>query len=163
MLERVGDADSAPAEPRPLIRSPANERAPALSPDGRWIAYVSDESGRDEVYVQAFGGSTTGRFTISTEGGREPVWARDGSELFYRTGDRLMSVPVELTDTFEAGAARELFRGDFDSDRMGTNQYYDVDLDGSRFIMSQPVGEGGPDHLHLVAGFARLLRDLDAR
>ncbi len=70
------------AAPRPLLASPFNELTPALSPDGRWIAYVSDESGRDEVYVRPFP-SLDGKWQVSTSGGNEPVWARNARELFF--------------------------------------------------------------------------------
>lgn len=152
-------AASGSAEPMPVVRTAANERAPALSPDGRWIAYVSDESGRDEVYVQAFGGDPA-RVTVSNEGGREPVWSRDGSELFYRVGDRMMAVPVRAGETFEAGAPELLFEGVFDADRMGSNQYFDVDLDGQRFLMIRPVEDGSRDHLRIISGFANRLHEL---
>lgn len=154
------DEDTRPRQ-RPLIRSPANERAPALSPDGRWIAYVSDETGDDEVYVQAFRGDPA-RVTVSTDGGREPVWARDGTELFYRSGDRMMAVPVELGRPLVAGAPEVLFEGDFKADTMGSNQYFDVNRTGSRFLMIREDSSGRPDHLHIVVDFAQLLRDREA-
>jgi len=86
-------------EPKPLLKTQFNEHTPAFSPDSRWLAYVSNESGRDEVYVIAFPGPG-GRWQISTDGGAEPVWSRDGKELFYRNGDKMMSVSVETRPTF---------------------------------------------------------------
>ena len=80
-------------EPMPFLLTPFDERSPRFSPDGRWLAYVSDESGRDEVYVQPFPGPGA-KWLVSTDGGREPVWGRDGRELFYRAGDLMMAVPL---------------------------------------------------------------------
>jgi len=82
--------------PIPFLVTESNERSPVFSPNGRWIAYASNESGRDEVYVRPYPPGTGGQILISTDGGREPVWARDGRELFYRSGNRLMAVPVEI-------------------------------------------------------------------
>ena len=85
--------------PTPLTRTPANERSPVISPDGRYVAYVSDAGGRDEVYVRETRPSE-GVWTISREGGREPLWARSGTELFYRGGGKLMRVGVQTAPTF---------------------------------------------------------------
>jgi eukaryotic-like serine/threonine-protein kinase len=76
---------------QPFLRTPFNESAPQFSPDGRWLAYVSDESGRYEIYVQLYLGPG-GKWQISTEGGTEPVWNRNLRELFYRSGDKMMAV-----------------------------------------------------------------------
>jgi eukaryotic-like serine/threonine-protein kinase len=117
----------------PFRETAANERGIALSPNDRWLAYVSDESGRDEVYVESFpqGGS---RWTVSTGGGREPVWSHDGSELFYREEQRMMAVSVRESDAgLELGAPILLFEGDYAPEIVG-NPNYDVAADG-RFVM----------------------------
>ncbi len=93
--------------PRPFLKTPFNEYAAMFSPDGRWLAYTSDESGRDEVYLMAFPGPGA-KWQISAEGGVEPLWSRDGNALFYRQGDRLMTVAVQ-SDPFEAAPPRPLF------------------------------------------------------
>jgi Tol biopolymer transport system component len=100
----------------PVLVTPFNERAPAVSPDGRWMVYVSDEAGREEVYIQAYPGPGR-RVQISTNGGREPVWSGDGRELFYRSldGRQMMVVAVEAAQTFNAGPARVLFEGAYAS------------------------------------------------
>ncbi|HEU5248358.1 MAG TPA: protein kinase, partial [Thermoanaerobaculia bacterium] len=97
---------------RPWLESPYAESAAALSPDGRWMAYVSDESGRKEVYVRPFPGAG-GRIKISSEGGAEPVWTRQGRELLYRQGNQFFSVEVRAEPGLVAGTPRVLFSGDF--------------------------------------------------
>ena len=111
----------------------ANELSPVFSPDGRWIAYVSDESGIPEVYVQPFPGPG-GKVQVSNEGGSEPRWARRGRELFYRHGREMMTVAFESTSTFVPKAPGKLFEGDFTEGHRG-HPNYDVSADGQRFLM----------------------------
>ena len=99
---------TAEGDPQLFLNTPAQDRAPAFSPDGQWLAFVSDKSGVDEIYVRPFPGPGQ-EFTISTGGGKEPVWSRDGSELFYRSAADLMVVTVDLGATFGAGTPRPLF------------------------------------------------------
>ncbi len=102
-------------------------------PDGRWLSYVSDESGRPEVYVRAFPGPG-GQWQVSTDGGTEPVWARGGNELFYRHDREMMSVAVKLSPTFAPGGPVRLFEGSYaESHRSHPND--DVARDGQRFLM----------------------------
>ncbi len=120
--------------PRPIVATNANEFTPKLSPDGRFLAYTSDESGRDEVYVRPFP-SGTGRWQISSEGGFVPLWRRDGRELFYIDNDSiLIAVPVLEDSAFATGPHKELFSthglyGD------GYTTPYDITPDGERFLM----------------------------
>ncbi len=114
-----------------LLSGPADEREPALSPDDRWIAYVADDSGRDEVYVQSFP-ALGSKVTISVDGGTEPLWSPDGKTLFYRHGYRLMAVDVEPGRLLSAGVPRILFEGPYLL-RRGRN--YDVTPDGRQFVM----------------------------
>ncbi len=81
-----------------------------FSPDGHWVAYTSNESGRLEVYVQPFPGPG-GKWMISTEGGTYPLWARNGREIFFRSDDKMMSASVETQPSFKAGTPRMLFQG----------------------------------------------------
>ena len=102
--------NSGQQKPVPYLNSQFDESNGVFSPDGRWIAYVSNESGRDEVYVQAFP-LTDEKDQISIGGGSDPEWRKDGAELFYLAADRnLMAVPVRVTgNAFEPGAAKALF------------------------------------------------------
>ena len=113
-------------------------RAESVSPDGRWAAYVSNESGRDEVYVRPHPGPG-GKFPVSTSGGIQPAWGRNG-ELFYRNGDRMMAVPVSTMPTLKIGQPKVLFEGDYELGPGGprTNSNYDVTPDGQRFLMVAP-------------------------
>ncbi len=119
--------------PSPFVATPADERGPMFSPDGRWIAYTSDESGQDEVYVQPYPGPGS-KGMVSTAGGDEPVWSVDGRELFYRSGDQMMAVSVETEPTFSVGTPQILFEGPYERG-VYSNPSYDVSPDGERFVM----------------------------
>jgi serine/threonine-protein kinase len=143
-------------EMRPFRDTPANEWGPDISPDGRWVAYTSDMSGRYEVYVQAFpsGGRT---WTISTEGGEEPIWSPGGNELFYRNGDKWMAVPVSLGAQFSAGKPRELFRGLFPN---VWERSYDVGPGARRFLLLRSMAaEGQPQQPQLVLNWFEELKE----
>jgi Tol biopolymer transport system component len=127
VLSRSGDG-----EPRPFEPSQFNEDTPAFSPDGRWLAFVSDESGRVEVYVRPYPGPGE-KYSISTGGGSEPVWAHSGRELFFRNGDEIMAVDIRTTPTFSASRPRLLFTGGFA--RMAGHTNYDVSPDDQNFVM----------------------------
>ena len=122
-------------ERSPWLSTPNDERAPVLSPNGRWLAYVSDEEGPDEVFVAAFPGPR-GAIKVSSEGGREPLWSRDGRELFYRDGLRMMSVSVQTSGPLSPQRPKILFEGNYARDSNG-NPNYDVSLDGQRFVMAR--------------------------
>ena len=135
-LERKEDGSR--WEPHAFLLTSFRERAPKLSPDGRFIAYVSDESGQDEVYVLPFpeGGSRT---TVSNNGGRQARWSRDGKELFYVEGGTLMAVPVEASPRLSVGSVTRLF----EHASLAAGLYiaqYDVSADGERFLLAEPVG-----------------------
>ena len=124
---------------RPFVKTQANETAPRFSPDGHWMAYTSDESGRWEVYVQPYPGPG-GKWQVSTEGGTEPVWNPAGRELFYRFGDRMMAVPVTLQPAFSAGKPVVLFGGPWLPSPL-TSANYDVSSDGKHFLMLKPADQ----------------------
>ena len=149
MLQLDGDR-----KPRPLFHGPFNETQPRISPNGRWLAYVSDESGREEVYVVPFPGSG-GRWPISTDGGSRPLWARNGRELFYRSGDRTMAVTVTSDATFSATRPRFLFEAKAISYLWLS---WDVTPDGD-FLMIEP-GESDtpPTQINVVLNWLQEVR-----
>jgi serine/threonine-protein kinase len=121
--------------PRPILAGPSRDGGVSLSPSGRWMAYSSNESGRFEVYVRPFPESG-GKWQLSTEGGKGPVWSRDGREIFFTDGNRMMVVPVEIEPTFSHGVARRLFELEFHRG-YGPWPDYDASPDGKRFLMFQ--------------------------
>jgi serine/threonine-protein kinase len=147
--------------PEPLITTPFQDRAPVFSPDGRWIAYVSNKSGRDEVFVLPYPGPGP-ESTVSTAGGREPVWSRDGTELFYRSEEQLMVVDVELGVGFRAGTPRPLFGDVYDRDpgAGGGIANYDVTAEGERFVMVRRDASAQAEKVVVVLNWAEELRRL---
>jgi dipeptidyl aminopeptidase/acylaminoacyl peptidase len=135
----VADLHGGPAES--FSKEKAPEGSPKFSPDGRWLAYCSAESGKPQVYVQAFPGPGP-KIQVSNEGGTDPVWKRKGGELFYRNGDSMMAVNVSAAPTFTAGRPQELWKSHYShgmSSSCGppgaTSSNYDVTADGKRFLM----------------------------
>ena len=126
-------------KPQPVLQTLFNEGRACFSPDGHWIAYQSNESGRGEVYVISFHG-VPGKWQVSTRGGGDPCWSPDGHELYYLTPDQvLMTVPVTATPTFQPGTPQELFRVRVET---GTRRnVYCVAPDNKRFLFQLPVGE----------------------
>ena len=122
----------------PVVQTPAEEAEPVISPDGRWLAYLSDESGKDEVYVAPFPGPG-GKYQVSVNGGERPRWRRDGKELFYLgEDDKLMSAEIRVKGTsLEVGAVKPLFQTR--PQRLG--MIYDVSGDGQRFLVNSSVVE----------------------
>jgi len=129
-------------KPRAVVKTPIAEDNPRLSPDGHWLAYVSSESGRFEVIVQSFP-DAGGRTQISTSGGIEPVWSRDGRELFYLNGDAMMAVEIRTSPTFSAGTPRMLYEGRYVLSPNGVASY-DMSADGQRFLRVQPMHPDPP-------------------
>jgi serine/threonine-protein kinase len=127
-----------------LLQTPFDEQEGTISPDGRWIAYESDSSGRNEIYVRPFPAIASGQSQVSTAGGRRPLWARDGQELFYLASSSgptstLMRVPVEARNTvWSAGTPVVLFQGRYFTGSQGRT--YDVSPDGRRFLMIKEAG-----------------------
>ena len=139
-------------EPQPvaLLQSPFNEDDARCSPDGRWLAYSSDETGRQEIYVTSFP-KPGGKWPVSTSGGTQPRWRRDGTELFYVAPDgTLTSVHVGTGSTFEAGTATPLFqiRGGL----------YAPSADGRRFVTNDPIGEPTAQPINVVLNWTAGLR-----
>ena len=129
---------------QPLVQTTFNELDADISPDGRWLAYQSDESGQNEIFVRPFPNVGGGRWQISTGGGLQPHWARNGQELFYLapTGT-LMSVRIEHGPTFAAATPTKLFEGRgryYLGGAANTGRAYDVSPDGRRFLMIKTSG-----------------------
>ena len=144
-------------EPRPLLNESYREHVAVFSPDGHWIAYTSEESGRTEVYARAYPGPGR-KYSVSTRGGSEPVWSRDGRELFFRSGIAMMVVDVRLEPELEVSEPRELFRGNF-RPAPAVNSNYDVSPDGERFLMIQPTGDA-PREIHVIVNWVQELERL---
>jgi hypothetical protein len=148
-------------KPTPFVQTEFNESEATFSPDGDWIAYTSDESGKPEVYIQPFAGRLSGhaaKRSISEGGGAWPKWRRDGKELFYLALDRkLMSVDLRagsLTagSSFDIGTPRVLFQAS------STDSIYSVTRDGQRFLFNVPTKEQASPPATLVANWAAGLK-----
>ena len=139
------------SDPTLIIGGEGTQRGGRFSPDGRYVVYSSDESGRYEIFVEPFP-ALDRRWTLSTSGGTEPVWARDGSEIFFRDGTRLLSVEVTLSPEFVAGTETLLFESLMWTDPYG-DQSYDVFPDGQSFAMFQRDAAGEP-RLRVLTGFS---------
>ena len=150
---RLGDRKA-----QPFLQTPANEIVPQFSPDGHWLAYMSDESGRNEIYVQSYPGPG-GKWQISTEGGTEPVWNRNGRELFYRVGNKMMAVEIATHPGFVPGKPRMLFEGPYVATPF-TSPYYDVAPDGQRFLMLKPTepAQAAPTQINVVLNWFEELK-----
>jgi hypothetical protein len=126
-----------------------------LSPDGRWMAYTSNESGRNEVYVQPFPGPG-GKWQTSRDGGAWPTWRADGRELYFVAADRkLMAVDVKAGDAFEAGDPRPLFSTRI---RIAFSREYDVTPDGKHFLVNIVLGEENIAPITLVQNWMAALK-----
>jgi hypothetical protein len=137
-IERLRFGSGAAAAPESLVSSTFDETAGSLSPDERWLAYASDETGRYEVYVRAVTGPGGGRWQVSTASGEEPRWSPDGRRLFYRSNSRFMAVPVTLSERYEAGTPVMLFDGAYEY-RSDTAVTYSYDPKRERFLMIRPA------------------------
>jgi predicted Ser/Thr protein kinase len=128
-------------EPQRFLSTDADERAPMISPDGRYLAYVSNTDGRDQIYVRPWPDGER-RYKISSTGGAEPVWSRDGRELFYRQGNRMYAVAIRSDGgQFAPGRPELLFEAQIALGQFG-NPNYDVSEDGERFlVVAEPIGD----------------------
>lgn len=156
---------------QPLVQTPFSETSAEISPDGRWIAYASDESGMDEIYVRPFPDVNAGRWQVSSGGGAKPLWARNGRELFYLipsgAGSAIMSAPIERAAIFAAGAPAKVLEGPYlyGTGAVGDAAFrtYDVSPDGQRFLMIKlPEGsdQAASANLIVVQHFDEELRRL---
>jgi Tol biopolymer transport system component len=138
---------------RPLIVSRFSEVAPMISPDGRWLAYTSDESGRHEVYVVPFpdGGA---RVQVSREGGTEPQWSKDGLELFFRHDEKLMAVETQP----QFGKPAEMFEAPWWTTRFPSRTTYDVFPGGQRFVLLRSNVSTDNPRIHVIVNWAADLK-----
>jgi serine/threonine-protein kinase len=156
MLQREGEQ-----EPWTFLATEAEESGAMFSPNGRWLAYMSNETGRDEVYVQPFSVSGSGGTKqISVGGGTEPLWASDGRDLFYRNGDKMMAVAIEPEPELSVGTPRLLFEGRFLPGPVWARRNYDISPDGQRFLMIQREKDLMPTELIVVLNWFEELKRL---
>ena len=149
--------------PRPLEGNwPAGARTPQgrISPNGRWLAYESETGGRTEIFVRPFPDGASGTRQISSHGGIEPQWRRDGRELFFLAADqRLMAVSVETAGAFRANTPMALFKTALDPAGLpiaGRNQYLAAP-DGQRFLINQPPSDAGSSPVTVVVNWPAAL------
>ena len=139
--------------PLPLVATPASETSPALSPDGRWLAYTSNETGSYEVYVRPFPGADAGQFQVSIGGGVAPMWAHSGRELFFLGFDQRLNVAqIETAPRFRVVGVESLFNANAEYGGQIATGWYDVSMDDQRLLMVRPYqgGDGGGVRAELI-------------
>jgi len=144
-------------KPMPWLRGPFNKKQAQFSPNGRFVAYSTNESGRSEIYVQPFPDATAGKWPISSGGGVEPRWSKDGNELFYFSGTKLMSVEVKTAAAFSAGAPRELFEVPVQPGYTNDGHRWHVAPDGT-FLMQTFPAELSANPITIVVNWPALLK-----
>ena len=148
--------DGTVEETAPYLETPHMENAPSFSPDSRFVGYTSNESGKFEVYVQSFP-DPSGKWLVSTDGGSQLRWSRDGKELFYVEGEALISVSISLQPSFSMGRRKKLFSTPELALTTGP-QRYDVSADGKRFVTLETV-EPASNELRIVQNWYEEFRD----
>jgi serine/threonine-protein kinase len=144
--------------PVSLVATKFTEASPALSPDGRWLAFTSNESGQYEIYIVPFPSTGAAKWAVSTSGGTEPLWSHSGSELFFRDGARnLVAVEVKTNPTFSLGRSTTLFPAAGFASFEASPQYA-VSLDDRRFLMIRQLAAGTPDKLIVVENWFEELK-----
>jgi Tol biopolymer transport system component len=143
--------------PVPYLIADARQQQAQFSPDGRFVAYGSDESGTFEIYVQPFPNASDGKWMVSSGGGTEPRWRRDGKELFYFSGQTLMAVPVSLNPTFSNGAPVALFEAAIQAGYWNDSDRWQVSPDGQRFLLLPPDGRQQAAPLDVIVNWLTLL------
>jgi serine/threonine-protein kinase len=152
------DLDEPDAGPRPIVASASVELAGSISPDGRWFAYSSDESGNAEIYVQPFPG-LGGKWQVSIDGGEAPLWSPAGDEIFFRNGDQLLAAPVRVAPTFAAGKPRLEFEQGTPVSSLAPLPSYDVTSDGKRILaIIRAGGHTEADRVNVVLNWFEEVR-----
>lgn len=161
-----------PRRTQPLVQTKFDEPNAEVSPDGRWFAYESTESGRAEVYVRPFPDVNSGRWQVSTGGGRIPLWSRNGRELFYVSPENaLMGVRVEAGSTWRSSTPARVLQGEYlysipalqGGFGGATGRSFDIAPNGRRFLMIKQSGSAGaraPQHLIVVQNWFEELKRL---
>ena len=153
----VWDLPTGSRQARPIIQTPYDEYQGVLSPDGRWLAYVSEESGSPQVYVQSFPDGAQ-RVQISSRGGIEPQWRRDGQELYFLRADRmLMAARVVPAATFKTAEPAALFLTRVPLIGNPYRQHYAASVDGTRFLVNSAPESSAPPAIHVVLDWRALL------
>jgi Tol biopolymer transport system component len=155
--ETGGDIYTMPSEggkATPLVATKAYEGGPQVSPDGKWLLYVSNEPGHMEIYLRPFGGGDR-RWTVSGDGGLHPLWSRDGRRIFYRSGQRMMAVDLTTTPDVHLGTPQVLFDRRYEFGPNITFPNYSLSADGREFLMVQE--EAGGQHFSLVLNWLQNL------
>jgi Tol biopolymer transport system component len=153
VLPLSGDSPPVPGKAFPFLQTEFTEWGAKLSPDGKWLAYTSDETGRNEIYMQTFP-SPGGKSQVSTSGGIRPVWSRDGKELFYSAADgKLMAVEVKTGSKLEASAPKALF-----DTRLVGGAGFDISPDGRRFLLANSLDDTGQKPMTVVVNWTALAK-----
>ncbi len=147
----------------PYLQTEAREESPVLSPDGKWVAYQSYQSGQCEVYVRSFPIEAGGLWAISTDGGEKPIWRRDGKELFYLTLDKkLMATEVQTGEIFKPGTTRFLFQTHaqprINTWGIGGGKHYFVSSDGTHFLVNRLIDKTTPTEINVLLNWKSLLK-----
>jgi len=145
-----------PPRPRPVVSTAAFEGGPQFSPDGHWLVYASDESGQMQIYVRPFPGPDR-RWSVSTQGGTQPLWNRNGKEIFYRLGNKMMVVDVSGVTDLTLSRPRQLFDQRYVFQNISLANY-DITPDGQRFLMLKD--ETGAGRLNIVLNWTEELKRL---
>jgi Tol biopolymer transport system component len=143
----------------PYLVAPGRQQQARFSPDGRFVAFGSDQSGAFEIYVQPFPDATKGKWMVSTGGGTEPRWSRDGKELFYFSGQALMAVPVSLSPIFSYGTPVKLFDAPIPAGYTNESDLWQVAPDGKRFLFLPLAGQQPGPPLNVIVNWPALLKD----
>ena len=146
-------------KPVPYLVASALQQQAQFSPDGRFVAYGSDQSGTWEIYVQPFPNASEGKWMVSSGGGVEPRWSRDGKELFYFSGQTLMAVPISVRPTFSSGAPAALFDAPVQTGYTSDSHRWQVAPDGKRFLLLTNAGKDPAPPLDVVVNWPALLKE----